>query len=205
MEGISKIIEKIQSDADERANQIINEAEAEATEFLDQENKKIDQEVGEVLESARIEAEQTQTRMKSMSELQFRNELLTAKQDLVDEVFEITLDKIRKLPPEQYFRMLVKMICATSITGKEAIILPEADKKQLPGNFLKMIQQSLIAKGLPGEVIISTENRPITSGFILASDYSELNYTFEAILRMNRDEYEAEAVASLFSEAETGA
>ena len=205
MAGINNITNKIQSDAEQRASRIKDEAEREAAEFTEQEKVKIDLEVEGILSDAQREAAETRNRMKSMSELEFRKELLTVKQQAIEEVFNITLDKIRKLPSEQYYRMLIKMICMTAITGKEKIILPEADKKQLPSNFLKMVQQGLKTRGLSGEVEISAENRPIVSGFILISDYTELNYTFEAILRMNRDEYEAEAIEGLFGNTETGA
>jgi V/A-type H+-transporting ATPase subunit E len=205
MEGIKKITDKIQNDAEQKATHIKNEAEKEAAQHLEQEKTEIDRDVESILKEAEQEADEIRNRMKSMSELEFRKDRLAAKQQAVDEVFDKTLAKIRKMAPEQYFKMLVNMVAATSVTGKEKIILSETDKKQLPTNFLKLIHQMLEAKGLPGGIEISDEVRSISSGFILVSEYTELNYTFESILRMNRDVYEAEVVDGLFGKAETGA
>jgi V/A-type H+-transporting ATPase subunit E len=205
MEGIKKITDKIQNDAEQRAAYIKEEAEKEAAQYLEQEKIKIDQDIESVLKEADREAEETRNRMKSMSELEFRKDRLAARQQAVDEVFNRTLAKIRKMAPDQYFKMLVNMITATAVTGKEKIILSEADKKQLPANFLKLIHQILESKGVAGDIELSNEVRPIASGFILVSEYTELNYTFESILRMNRDVYEAEVVDGLFGKAGSGA
>jgi V/A-type H+-transporting ATPase subunit E len=204
MEGIKKITDKIQSDAEQKAASIKEEAEKEAAQYLEQEKVKIDQDMESVLREAEREAEETRNRMKSMSELEFRKDRLAARQQAVDEVFNRTLAKIRKMAPDQYFKMLVNMITATAVTGNEKVILSETDKRQLPVNFFKLIHQILESKGLSGNIELSEEIRPISSGFILVSEYTELNYTFESILRMNRDVYEAEVVDGLFGKAGSG-
>jgi vacuolar-type H+-ATPase subunit E/Vma4 len=140
-----------------------------------------------------------------MAELEFRKNRLAVRQQAVDEAFERVLVKIRQMPPDQYFKTLVNMVVAAAVTGKEKIILSDSDKKRLPANFLKLVHQMLEAKGLSGEIEISDEQRYISSGFVLVSEFTELNYTFESILRMNRDEYEAEAVGGLFGKTGTGA
>lgn len=204
MEGINSITQKIQNDAEQKAASIKSEAEKEAASYLEQEKIKINQEVELLLKEADRDARDAYNRMKSMAELEFRKRRLAARQQAVDELFDRVLNKIRQMPPEQYFKMLVNMIVATAVTGQEKIVLSETDKRQLPANFLKLIHQMLEARGLPGGIEFSEEKRAISSGFILVSDFTELNYTFESILRMNRDEYEVEAVNGLFGTAGTG-
>jgi V/A-type H+-transporting ATPase subunit E len=204
MEGIKGITHKLQSDAEQKAAAIKSEAEKEAASYLEQEKIKTDQEVELLLKEAEQEAQDAYNRMKSMAELEFRKRRLAARQQAVDEVFDMTLNKIRRMHPERYFKILVNMVVAASVTGKEKIILSDTDKKQLPANFLKLVHQMLETKGLPGGIELSEEKRTISGGFILVSEFTELNYAFESILRMNRDEYEVEAAEGLFGKAGTG-
>jgi V/A-type H+-transporting ATPase subunit E len=67
-----------------------------------------------------------------------------------------------------------------------------------PG-FIAGINTQLKARGIKGELKLSDEARGISGGFILKKGDIEVNNTFEALIRMTRDELEAEVVKVLFS------
>jgi len=133
-----------------------------------------------------------------VAELEARKQKLKAKQEVVDEAFELALQKLNNLPDLEYQNILVEMISNSIETGKEEVLLSLRDKQRLDPGFINQLNKKLSQKGVTGNLKISDEDRNISGGFILKTGDIEINNSFEAIIRMNRDDIEAEVIKALF-------
>lgn len=195
--GTEKIIDKILADANSKADLIIKEAEDEAKTLMAQTGKSADSKKEESLEKGRVEAELTKKRIIASAQMEAKKLLLKTKQDLLAEAFEAALAKIRGMSDEDFRALMTRLIAGMIETGKETVIINDADKKRLGADFLKSVNES-ISKDRPCSITLSDEVRDIPSGFILKRGDIEINATFEALFRQNRDALSAEIVKILF-------
>jgi len=123
-------------------------------------------------------------RLKAMAELEARKKKLQARQEVVDEAFNKTIE------------IISQMIVNSVESGSEEIILSPKDKQRISPGFIENINKK--QKGIDGKIKLSEETKNISGGFILKSGDIEINNSFEAIIRMKREEVEAEVIKALF-------
>lgn len=198
MAGAEKIKERILEEARQQARKNVEQAEREAADMIKDAQKEAEQKKSAILEKARLEAEDRKKRLIAVAELEARKQKLQAKQDVVEEAFAKTLEKLNNLPAAQYQNILIDLIVSSVRTGNEQIIVSEKDRRRLTSDFIKSINTQLLNKGINADVKLSEETRPIQGGFILKQGDVEINNSFETIIRMQRDQLEAEVVRVLF-------
>ena len=198
MSGAEKIQAKILEEAQLFAEANIKRAEEEAANIIRAASKEAEAKRKQIIEKAELEAVEVRKRIIAVAELEARKQKLMAKQQIVDEAFELALKKLNDLPDIEYQSILVDMISNSVETGKEEVILSSRDKQRLSPGFLDELNKKLLQRGISADLRISEETRPISGGFILKSGDIEVNNSFEAIIRMNRDDIEAEVIKSLF-------
>jgi len=198
MSGADKLKDKIMEEARLQAEAILKKAEDEAAGLIDAAEKEAAAKRKEIIEKAKSEAVEVKKRLIAVSELESRKLKLKAKQEMVDEAFSKALDKLGNLPLVEYQTILSEMIVNSVSSGNEEIILRPSDRTKLSQDFIEDINKKLAAKGIKGSVKLSEESRDIKSGFILKSGDIEINNSFEAIIRMERDEIEPDVIKMLF-------
>ncbi|MDK2811745.1 MAG: V/A-type H+/Na+-transporting ATPase subunit [Petroclostridium sp.] len=198
MAGAEKIKEKILEEARLQAQKNLEQAEKEAAEIIQSAQKEAEQKKSEIIERAHKEAVDRKKRLIAAAELEARKQKLQAKQEVVEEAFTRVLNKLNSLPADQYQNILVDMVVRSVRKGNEEIILSDKDKQRLGADFINTINNQLKNKGIAGNVQLSNESRKIDGGFILKTGEVEINNSFEAIMRMQRAELEAEVVKVLF-------
>jgi V/A-type H+/Na+-transporting ATPase subunit E len=198
MTGIERIKEKILQDSEARASSMLIEAKKQAEEIIEKANAKAEQKAEEIKKKASAEAAEKLKISNSMLELEMRKDILSTKQQLIEEVFQKALDSLSKMDSNEYEDVLFKLIVSASESGEEEIMLSKQDKSRLPADFSNKLNQALVQAGKKGNMKISDEARDILGGFVLKAEGVEVNYSFEALLRMDRDEIEPEVAAILF-------
>jgi V/A-type H+-transporting ATPase subunit E len=198
MTGVDKIKEKILQDSQAKADSILDDAKKQAQEIIEKANAKAVLRAEEIHKKATAEAAEKLKINNSMLELEMRKEMLSTKQQLIEEVFQTALDSLSKMDSNEYEATLLKLIIDAVESGNEEILLSSQDKNRLPADFISKLNQALVQAGKKGNLRISDETRNIMGGFVLKAEGVELNYSFEALLRMYRDEIEPEVAAILF-------
>ncbi len=198
MSGAEKIQAKILEEARLLAEANIKRAEEEAASIIRAASKEAEARRKQIIEKAELEAVEVRKRIIAVAELEARKQKLMAKQQIVDEAFELTLKKLNNLPDIEYQSILVEMISNSVETGKEEILLSSKDKQRMSPGFTDELNKKLLQRGISANLKISEETRNISGGFILKSGDIEVNNSFESIIRMNRDDIEAEVIKSLF-------
>lgn len=198
MAGAEKIKSKILEEARQQAQFSIEEAEKQAQEILKKAEKEAEEKKSEIIKDGEEEAVERKKRIISVAELEARKMRLKAKQEAIEEVFKRTYQKIKDMPKDKYEDIMVKMILDSVKTGNEEVIISKYDKERLGNKFINEINKQLKSKGINNNVKLSKETRDINGGFILKEGEIEINNSFEVIIRMRRDELEAEVIKTLF-------
>jgi V/A-type H+-transporting ATPase subunit E len=97
-------------------------------------------------------------RGESAASLKERRMLLEAKQQVIEEVIQKAKESLYSLSDEEYFEAIVKMANKYSTGEKGQLLLNEADKKRMPGDFGKKIESAALT--------LSNETRSIDGGFV---------------------------------------
>ena len=204
MAGAEKIVERILADARQQAEAIVAEAKEKAAGILAQGEKEAERSRQEILERARTTAEERRRRIVTIAELEGRKALLAAKEALLEEAFTTALQELQQLDVPTYQRIIRSLLLASVETGSEEVVVSPADKDRVTPAFIEKINKELRNQGRKGNLTLVMENRPLEGGFILRSGGVDINNSFAAILKMQRDELEPEVAAILFPGEEGG-
>jgi len=204
MAGAEKIVERILADARQQAEAIVAEAKEKAAGILAQGEKEAERSRQEILERARTTAEERRRRIVTIAELEGRKALLAAKEALLEEAFTTALQELQQLDVPTYQRIIRSLLLASVETGSEEVVVSPADKDRVTPAFIEKINKELRNQGRKGNLTLVVENRPLEGGFILRSGGVDINNSFAAILKMQRDELEPEVAAILFPGEEGG-
>ena len=148
----------------------------------------------EILDKAEVEAKSKKERVISSAKLKVRNNKLAAKQEIIDEVFEKSIDKLTKLSKEEFLNFVKNTISSMNLTGKQTLILNETGLKFVDATFIEELNKKVNA-----EITLSETAGNFKGGFILENNGIEINSTYEALVSSLRDELEFEVAKVLFS------
>jgi len=198
MAGVDKIKEKIRQDAEAKANEILEKARLQAKEIVEKASVKASQRAEEIASRNAHEVNEKKRIINSIAELEMRKDVLAAKQEAIEKVFEAVLQRLNSLENSKYEQVLYNLVLASAETGEEEIILAETAKSKLSEGFLERVNSALESAGKKGSIKLSSEHRDISGGFIMKGQGTEINNSFEALLRQYRDEIEPKVAAILF-------
>ncbi|HHX18515.1 MAG TPA: hypothetical protein GX727_06610 [Clostridium sp.] len=198
MSGINKIKERILEEARLQAKETVKRAEEEASEIINNAKKDAEAKKKQILEKVNLEAVEVKKRLKAVAELEARKQRLQAKQEVVEEAFMHTIKKLNSMPNDEYVSIITNLIINSSLSGVGEIILSDEDKKRMPSDFEERVNKNLSSRENTGKLTLSKETRDINGGFILKLGDIEINNSFDAIIRMKRNEIETDVINSLF-------
>jgi len=186
LEGIKKKIlaeaekekEVILRAAKSEALKLEKEAEEKSVKLKEKSGKEIEKLEKDVREQARIEAE-----------LQARNDILKKKQELIDQVFNQTLQALGEQPEEGRKKLLRKFLreAQAELGSKMNILATKRDRGAMK-DLVKKYQKVKLSKKL-------VRSR---GGFIAASQEIEQDYTWDNVVSEKREELESEVAKILF-------
>lgn len=198
MAGAEKIVSRILDDAQAQAALNKQNANREAANYMKTAKQNVEEWRKKAIVEAQQEADAIKRRLLATAELESKKALLQAKQDTIDLAFSKALDKLCSLPDEKYQQLLIDLIVGSAESGIETVSLAKQDYDRVGAGFLERINQNLVAKGLPGKVKLATEPAAIRGGFILKADKIELNYSFEAMIKLMYNDLAMEVANALF-------
>lgn len=198
MAGIDNLRNKILKDNEDRAKQIESAAAEAAEETLLKARNKADEIMNSMKAKSERDGQERKERLMSRAQLEARNEILLAKQDAIDKVFQNAADRIKQMKDKEYFEFIEKMLIENVSTGEEEIIFSERDKAKIQPSFITVLNDKLNAMGKKGLLKIGEETRDIGSGFILTHGGLEINCSIESQIRLLRDSLEGDIANLLF-------
>ena len=228
MNGIEKIIDRISGDAQAEIDAILAEARAEAAQITAKYEAQAKAEAEEILKRGTAAAAEREERLASMAQMEGRKAELAAKQEVIEEAFELALKKLLALPEDKYVELLAGLAAKASVTGKETLIFSANDRDRVGKKVVAAANEILgkkVAPELPEELAdskvgaildkvvagasalingtdvltLSEETRNINGGFILSDGAVEVNCSFDTLVRLQKAEITGEVTRVLFA------
>jgi len=197
---LETIIAKIEAESQAESQAILKKAQVQAQAISEEVRSKAAADQKLALGRGEQEAKRLKQRLLQTAELHERKELLALKQELVEEVFNSALNKLRELPADKYKELIRRMLLSQELTGDEQVVVAGEDQKYLGNGFMADINQELKKRGLKSSVELVFDEQLSRGGFILRRNRIENNNSFAGLLRAQRDELELTVAQTLFGE-----
>lgn len=199
MANLENLTGKILRDAEQKSNEILASAQDEKDKIVGKRVAEAKEIESSGLAKAKSEAATRKERIISNAHLQVRNKKLEAKGEVINTVFEKSVEALNQLDANTVLTYFKNAILSMNIEGDESIIVNEKTRKLITKEFLGEINSSLKEAGKIGELTISDETRAISGGFILEKNGIEVNNTFEALVNSAKVDLEYEVANVLFN------
>ena len=227
MNGIEKITQRMEDDAQREINEVLTAARAQADEITRRCQEQADKESAAIVARGESAAAEREKRLESMAEMESRKLVLAAKQEVLDEAFNMALEKLCTLPDEEYIELLAALAVKAARTGREKVIFSQKDRNRVGKAVVTRANDALarkVAPKLPGDLTdtragaildkvvtgasailagtgmltLAEETRPIKGGNDLSDGDVETNCTFETLVRLQRENISGEVAKVLF-------
>ena len=227
MDGMEKITARIREDADRELETLNAQTDRQIADLQAQAQAQAERERADILARGERAARERLERLKSAAQMERRKLELAAKQEVLGEAFEGALEKLCTLPEEEYIQLLTALVLQAVSTGREQIIFSPKDRARIGKAVVVAANEALVKQVAPelpdsltdskvgaflgkmvnsataqitgtGLLTLSEETRPIQGGFILVDGPVEVNCSFEAMFRLQREKLEKPAAELLF-------
>ena len=196
MKGIEKITARIAQEGQTEIDRILENARAEAAQIAQRYQSQADAEAASLAARNEKAAAEREERLVSVAQMEARKVSLAAKQEMVEQVYQRALEKLRTMPQEQYTAVLAALLVQASSTGAEEVIFSPEDRDKAGKAAVAKANEQL-PKGSAG-LTLSKETRNIAGGFILKDNNVEVNCTFDTLVRLQRAETAGAVAKKLF-------
>ncbi len=196
MSGLDEILNIIDEQRIQNEESIIGAANQKAAAIRSEGEQKAQKAYSEQLEKGQADAKRDFVNACASVDSDMKRKVLDSKVKLIDSAIEATLERLAKLPEDEYFAMLKRLAEQKLRKGSGVISLSANDLKRLPADFETDIRSS--AEKLGGTLEISKKPADISDGFILSYGLISENCSFRAIIESERDEVRDTAAAKLF-------
>ena len=186
MTGLEKMKSQILEEAKANAEGQIAEAKAQAEQILEEAKAETLKSVESISQKSKNDVANYQERVKSSLDLQKRNKILQAKQDVIHEILDKAYEKLEHMEPGEYFEIILKLVEKYALAQDGVICFGKTDLERMPEGFREKVKRAAAAKG--GVLSLSEEGRNIENGFVLVYGGIEENCTLRAIFDAKRDE-----------------
>lgn len=194
MTGLEKIVQQIQSEAQQAADAVIAQANAEAAEIANKAQEEGKAQIALVEAQSKTDVANALSAAKSAAALQVRRAVLEAKQEMIGKVIDNAQKSIYQLPDDEYFALILKMVKKFALPERGEILFSASDLKRLPADF-----SARITEAAPAGLTVSSETRKIDGGFVLIYGGVEENCSFDALFYAARESLQDKVQELLFS------
>jgi len=198
--SLEKILDKIQHEAQQKAEAIIQQAEEEARKIVARAEQDARSQADQIIEKASRSSRQKEKRMVLSADLALRKETLAEKQRAIHDCYQGALRKLEQMRDQAYRETIQRMLLAAFTPEITEVIFSEKDSRRIDQRFIDRVNKALRDLGQKGQLHLSREHRDITGGFILKSDRIEIDASFPSILKYQESELEGEVAGILFGE-----
>ncbi len=196
MNGIEKITDRLDAEASARVDSILAEAKKSAGQITERSNAEIERLREDLRNRGDKDAAEREERLTSVAQMEARQLMLRAKQEMMELAFDKALDQLCGASDEAYAAVCTKLLVKAAPDGKGEAIF--AADRQKAGELAIAEANKQLGNG---SLTVSKEQRPIKGGFILKNGSVEVNCTYETLVRLQRTEAAQDVAKLLFPEA----
>ena len=195
MNGIDKIIQRIEADAQAELDRVLSAAKEQAEEITELYRSRAEAEAAELRARNEKNAAEREERLVSSAQMEVRKASLAAKQQMLDKAYALALDKLCSMPDAQYIETVAELLVQAAPRGAGKVIFAPGEKERIGAAAVAMANEKL-----GGQLTVAEETRPIRGGFILADSRVEVNCSFDTLVRLQKNETAGAVAKILFPE-----
>lgn len=193
-----QVVQKILAEANEQARAMLDDARAKVTE----QNAQLDKEIADFSEKtevlAKAAAEDKLQRMLASARMDNGKNLLAAKVEILDEVFDRSKQAVNDLSDEAYLSWIEAMMKQAIESGDEEVIVGKHETR-IDEAFISRLNKK-IGDGFKGNLRLRPERADISGGFILARGKVQINASTDVMIEDLRESMQIELSEALFSD-----
>ena len=198
---MSSIAKEILEDAEKEAENILRSAEAQAKRILKEAEKEAEEKYKSIIREGKDKIKIQEQQMATLFEIEVKNRLLQAKEEIVEEAFERTMKRLSEyVLTEDYWKCLLRLIAEASrqINSEKLIVeLNEKDHQKLTEKDLLELSERIGVKLVKSDKVIDC-----IGGVIVKSSDGKITVdnTFDNRLRMLKNYLRTKIAKMLFEE-----
>jgi len=182
MSNLDKLVAEILQQAQKEANRMLTKAKTENSEFSEKENKKVQKEVDAINDKAAEEAQALKERVISNANLKSRDMILQAKEELVEDVLERVLERLKNIDTKKYLKFVENILKNLNLS-KNAELIVTKDMRLALGD--KILDYKI-------------SDQTVESGCSIKDGNLIYNNEFSNLIEFNREELEREILNKIF-------
>lgn len=197
MTGLEKIIKAIEAEASKNVDRILAEAGEESEKIFTSAISEAEAKSAEIAKMPASEVKAIINRAESGARLIKRQEILNAKQEMINNIIHKAMNKLTSLPDTDYFELILKIVKKHAHPKEGIIMFSKKDLERLPKKFDKSLKEAI--KDINNaSLTISEQDAKIDSGFILVYGNIEENCSFEALFSVAKADLQDKVNEFLF-------
>ena len=196
MSGLDKMKARILEEAQSTAQEILDKAKADADAAVQAARESAEAEAAKILERAKRDAADYGVRVDSSMDMQRKQAVLAAKQEMIREVLREAYEEILGLEAERYFGLMEKLLREYVLPEEGEICFNSRDLERMPEGFSGRIRTIAAAAG--GGLTLSETPLDTDGGFLLVYGGIEENCTLKAVFSSRREELSDQVNRMLF-------
>ncbi|MBE6992831.1 MAG: hypothetical protein E7430_09745 [Ruminococcaceae bacterium] len=196
MNGIEKIVARIEADSREQCARILERAKAQAEQTVISGEQSAKREYEIAVAESKKSAEERCLRLAGSAESEAKKLILASKQKMLDSAYDLAMDMLCSYPQKTEF--LAKLAVKASSTGRESVVMNPLDRQNIGLQVVELANKMLAAEGKTALLTLSDNTRDIRGGFYLSDGDIETNCSFETLINAQRVEGAAETAKVLF-------
>lgn len=182
MSNLDNLVAEILQQAQKEANRMLTKAKIENSEFSEKENKKVQKEVEAINDKAQEEAQALKERVISNANLKSRDMILQAKEELVEDVLERVLERLKNIDTKKYLKFVENILKNLNLS-KNAELIVTKDMRLALGD--KILDYKI-------------SDQTVESGCSIKDGNLIYNNEFSNLIEFNREELEREILNKIF-------
>ncbi len=197
MAGAEKLIEKILGDARRDADMYLSESEEKKQAMREKLSRDIEKRTAEIDRMAVASISENKKRLAAVYDLEYRKQLLSAKQEIMGEAKALAMQKLMALSSDDYLALLKQRLLSCAVGGQGGIIISK-NETRIDNAFIADVNTALKEKYGKGSLTLLDERRDFSGGFIYVDGGLEIDVSLEALLNEAWQQSETEVAAVLF-------
>lgn len=187
--GRQEIVERILSDAEAEATEILRVAQERADEIVSAAEGRVAKERTETISEANGRAKRISEGKAAEARLDSAKILLGEKRRVIEQIYERALNKLLNMNESDTLALLEKLLLEHA---------EEGDKIVFAKNFAYIGGAAALPVVKERKLTISGERAEILGGCLLHGTLSDKDLSYGALLNVDKEEYQAEIAAKLF-------
>ncbi len=198
MNGIEKIVARIEADTKAEIDAINAEADAQCAAIQAEFEAKAAEAYEKRMAKGKADCAIRAQRLGATADMEARKSILAFKQEMVSEAFAKAVEAIANLPEEEYIAFLAEQAAAASSNGYEELIFSERDRAAGEA-AAKRANAILKEKGREAHLTVSAESALIPGGLILKQGDIEVNCAADTLVQLYRNRLASQVAGILFN------